>query len=185
MKTLSLVLLVSTAAVQVSAQDLTPERKPISSYSLDASSFIDALIKVASQFELPLAVEWIKSPNPIRLSRSNTNASEVLEAVVSVQGDYVWQLENGIVHVFQKTMIDDPRNPLNVRIDTLPDGRWTANDADNFMFQAIGQAVRSIGPKVVPVPRPSSSGSAHPPGPLRKLCAAWACAAECARSAER
>jgi len=157
MKTLPLVLLVSTAAVRVSAQDLTPERIPIPSYSLQASSFIDALIKVASQFEIPLAVEWIKSPDalkPIRLSRYNTTASEVLAAVVSAQGDYGWRIESGIVHVFQKTMVDDPRNPLNVRIDTLPDVRWTVNDADNFLFQSIGQVVRWTGPKELEVPSP-------------------------------
>jgi hypothetical protein len=155
MKTLLLVLLVSTAAIRVLAQDLTPAKNAVPSYSLQTDTFIDALVKVASQFELPLAVEWIKSPDtlkPIRFSRSNATAGEVLDAVVSAQGDYTWRLENGVVHIFQKTMLDDPRNPLNVRIDTLPNGSWTVNDADNFMFQSIGQAVRGIGPKVVPVP---------------------------------
>jgi hypothetical protein len=91
---------------------------------------------------------------PIRLSWSNTNATEALDAVVSAHSDYAWQLENGIVHVFQKTLVNDPRNPLNVRIGTLSDGEWTVIDADNFLFQAIGPVVRSIEPKVVPVPSP-------------------------------
>jgi len=58
MKNLFLVLLVSTAAVRASAQDVTASGSRVPSYSLEASSFIDALIKVASRFELPLAVEW-------------------------------------------------------------------------------------------------------------------------------
>src|ERR1035438_5624137 len=114
MKTLSLALLVSTAAVRVSAQDLTPERKPVPSDSLQASSFVDALFKVASQFKLPLTVEWIKSPDtlkPIRLSRNYTTATEALDAVASAYRGYDWRLENGIVHVFQGSVVNDPRNP--------------------------------------------------------------------------
>lgn len=166
MKTLSLALLVSIAAVQVSAQDLTPERKPVPSDSLQSSSFIDALFKVASQFELPLAVEWMKSPDtlkPIRLSRNYTNAGEALDAVVSAQSDYDWRLESGIVHVFQKTIVNDPRNPLNART-TLPDGNWTVIDANNFLLQSIGPLVDSIGPKVVPVPAPFEEEPQFPLG---------------------
>lgn len=98
-----------------------------------------------------------KSPEalkPIRLPRSNTTASEVLDSVVKAYGGYAWQMDNDIVHVFHGAMVNDPRNPLNVRIDTVPDGRWTVNGADNFMFQSIGQAVRSIGPRVVLAPSP-------------------------------
>ena len=155
MKTLLLALLVSTAVVQVSAQDVSPAKIPVPS-SLQSSSFIDALLKVASQFKLPLAVEWIKSPDtlkPIRLSANYTTAGEALDAVVSAQGDYDWRMESGIVHVFQKTMVNDPRNPLNARIN-LPEGNWTVIDANNFLLQSIGPLVDSIGPKVVPVPAP-------------------------------
>ncbi len=157
MKALPLVLLVSTAAVRVSSQGLTPAAASVPSYSPQASSFIDALIKVASQFELPLAVEWIKSPDalkPISLSRSNMNASEVLDAIVSTHSDYAWRFEEGVVHVFPKTIVNDPRNPLNVRIGTLREGSWTVIDADNFLLQSVGPVVRSVEPKVVPVPSP-------------------------------
>jgi hypothetical protein len=89
---------------------------------------------------------------PVHFNRSNTNAGEVLDAVVSSYGDYTWQFENGIVHVFKKMTVNDPRNPLNVVISKVPDYLLTENDADKFLFQSIVQVVRSTGPKVLQVP---------------------------------
>jgi hypothetical protein len=129
--------------------------------SLQANSFIDALLKTASRFQLPLAVEWVQSPDtlkPVRLGASFATSTEAIEAIVSSHTDYAWQLENGIIHVFPKAMVNDPRNPLNVIVSQVPDRSWTVRDADNFLFQSIGQAVRSIGPKVLPVSSPAGHG---------------------------
>jgi hypothetical protein len=128
--------------------------------SLQAASFIDALLKTVSRFQLPLAVEWVQSPDtlkPVRVPPNFATPTEAVEVILSSHPDYAWQLENGVIHVFPKAMVNDPRNPLNVIVSRVPDRSWTVRDADNFLFQSIGQAVRSTGPKVLSVSSPADN----------------------------
>jgi hypothetical protein len=156
MKSLIPVLLVAVLAAPVPAQNDATARRQAA--SLQASSFIDALLKTASRFQLPLAVEWVQSPDTlkaVRLAPNVATPTEAIEAIVSSHTNYAWQLENGLIHVFPKAMVNDPRNPLNVIVTQVPDRSWTVRDADNFLFQSIGQAVRSTGPKVLSVSSPA------------------------------
>jgi len=127
----------------------------VSGYSLQAETFIDALLNIAARFELPLAVEWIKSADtlqPVRLSQPETTAAAILDAVVSSHQGYEWQLENGIVHVFPRTLVTDSRNPLNVRISGFPKGRITVAGADAFLFNSVTEIVRASLGKVESLP---------------------------------
>jgi hypothetical protein len=153
----ALVLVISAAPVPAQNDAATQVR---TSASLQANSLIDALLKTASRFQLPLAVEWVQSPETlraVRFSENFTRATEAFAAVLSSYTDYAWRLENGVVHVFQKTMVNDPRNPLNFIVSQVPDRFWTVRDADHFVFQSIGEAVRSTGPKVLSADSPAGS----------------------------
>jgi hypothetical protein len=162
MKSLISVLLValfaaSVPAQPVPAQNAAQDRTPA---SLQGSSLIDALLEVASRFQLPLAVEWVKSPETlraVRFSENFTTATEAFGGVLSSYAGYAWRLENGVVHVFPKTMVNDPRNPLNFVVDQIPNRLWTVKEADDFVFQSIGEAVRSTGPKVLSADLPAGS----------------------------
>ena len=152
------------AAVVILSCGLTPplQAQPtartnlkVSGYSLQADTFIDALLKIAARFELPLAVEWIKTADtlqPVRLSQDETTAAAVLDAVVSSHQGYEWQLENGIVHVFPRTLVADSRNPLNVRISGFPKDQVTVAGADAFLFNATTEIVRASLGKVESLP---------------------------------
>jgi hypothetical protein len=151
-KALLPLFLISTLAAQVPTQDRTRLETRVPAYVLDASSFIDALIKTASRFEFPLAVEWIKSPaalKPVRFSRNNVSAAAVLDAVVSAQSGYAWQVVNGVVHVFNTATINDPRNPLNILVAEVPDRAWTAKSVDDFLFDSVRDGVRGPGRKII------------------------------------
>lgn len=87
----------------VSLSGQTPDllTEPIENYSLYANSFIDALLKISAQFQLPLGVEWVKTADTmkaVRLSRSNTTAADVIQAMVSMNAGYDWRMEDGVVH---------------------------------------------------------------------------------------
>jgi hypothetical protein len=150
------VLLVAALAAPLLAQNDATTRDRAA--SLRASSFIDALMETVSRFQLPLAVEWVQSPDtlkPVRLPRNFATPTEAVEVILCSHADYAWRLESGVIHVFEKAMVNDPRNPLNVIVSQVPNRSWTVRDADNFLFQSIGQAVRSTGPKVLSVSSPS------------------------------
>jgi len=154
MKVLSLLLacgLIGPTQAQVSS----PANKRVADYSVQADTFIDALLKIAARFELPLAVEWIKSADtlqPVRLSQKETIAAAVLDAVVSSRQGYAWQLESGVVHVFPRTLLTDSRNPLNMRITGFPKHPVTVAGANAFLFNASTETMRASQGKVESLP---------------------------------
>ncbi|MGB7762685.1 MAG: hypothetical protein WBL61_22820 [Bryobacteraceae bacterium] len=104
-------------AVSTSGQQL-PSRE-VQDYSLEAPTFLEALLKASADFQFPLGVEWVKSADtlkPVQLSRSSVTAEEVIQAVVSMHAGYEWRLEDGVVHVFNTALMGAARNPLNAKL---------------------------------------------------------------------
>jgi len=148
MRALVSVALVCGLAAPIQAQDPIRPNGKESPDSLQANSFIDALIKVATRFELPLAVEWVKSADtlrPVQLNQLETSASAMLNAVVSSHGGYSWELENGVVHVFERSVVSDTRNPLNIVVGKFPADPVTVPYADNYLFETVREVVRPTG----------------------------------------
>ncbi len=117
----------------------------VENYSLEASSFLDALLKISAQFQLPMGVEWVKSPDtlrPIHFSRPRTTMTEILQAVVSAPAGYDWRMEDGVVHVFEHNLREDTRNPLNVVIKSFDEQPETIGWANNNLHQMVDQVVR-------------------------------------------
>ena len=141
------VLLACGLAAPIQAEDRIHPNGNAPANSLQATSFIDALIKIATRFQLPLAVEWVQSGDtlqPIRLDQLES-ASAILDAVLSTHNGYSWQLENGVLHVFERSLVSDTRNPLNVVVDTFSGDPVTVPYADNFLFEAVREVVRPTG----------------------------------------
>jgi hypothetical protein len=93
-----------------------------SSYSISAPDWLHALVKVASDFQLPMGIEWIKvTDNPIRISRSwrDTTPLAILQDVVKAYPGYELEASNGVVHVFSAAMKGDRADVLNTRIGTF------------------------------------------------------------------
>ncbi len=93
-----------------------------SGYSLDAEDLLHALVKVASAFELPMGIEWIKvTDNPIRLSRSwwDTTPLAILRDVVKAYPGYELEVRDGVAHVFPTAMKGDRADVLNTHIGTF------------------------------------------------------------------
>jgi hypothetical protein len=135
-------------APPIQAQNQIRQNREGPADSLQASSFIDALIKIATRFEIPLAVEWVQSADtlrPVRLEPTETSAAAMLDAVLATHKGYSWQLENGILHVFERSLAGDSRNPLNVAVGTFPEVPVTVPYADNFLFETVREVARPTG----------------------------------------
>jgi hypothetical protein len=117
----------------------------VPNYSLEANNFIDALLKVSNQFQFPLGVEWVKSEDtlkPVRFSRSGTTVNDIIQAVLSQYAGYEWRTEDGVVHVFQRDLITDTRNPLNITIKRIGEESETVGWANNNLLQMVSHVVR-------------------------------------------
>jgi hypothetical protein len=142
----SLLLIAASASAQqppVVASD--PATVEVRDFSLHATSFPDALLKVAARFQLPLGVEWVRSADTLKavqIARSNTTAADIIQAVVLMYHGYDWRLEDGVVHVFQRDLVNDTRNPLNITITEFDQQSETVAWANNNLFQRVTHVVR-------------------------------------------
>jgi hypothetical protein len=132
-------------AQQTSVQPPKSSTLEVQDYSLEANSFIDALLKISVQFRLPLGVEWVRTEDllkPIRFSWSHATATDVVQSVVSVQAGYDWRTEDNVVHVFKRDLVEDNRNPLNITIESFDEQPETVAWADNDLYQMVSHVVR-------------------------------------------
>ena len=113
----------SASAQQSSLQFPKSSIGEVQSYSLEATCFIDAVLKLSARFQFPLGVEWVKSADtlkPVRFSETYTTVADVIQSVVSRHAGYDWRTEDGVIHVFQRDLVKDSRNPLNITLDSWP-----------------------------------------------------------------
>ena len=109
----------SASAQQSSVQVPNSPTVDLQNVSLEANTFIDALLKISTQFRFPLALEWVKSAEtlrPVRFFRKRASAADVIQAVVADQPGYDWRTEDGVMHVFHRDLVKDSRNPLNITV---------------------------------------------------------------------
>ena len=136
-----------TQQSSVQAPNSTTDEVP--QFSLEAKSFIDALLKVSARFQFPLGVEWVKTADtlkPVQFSRSHATVKDVIDAVVSTHAGYEWRTEDGVVHVFQRDLVNDDRNPLNIIIKSFnefDEQGYTVGWAGTILFHKLRNVVRT------------------------------------------
>jgi hypothetical protein len=95
-------------------------RRKLPNYSLEGVTFLEALICVTSEFQIPTGIEWVYTPDAkTRFSQSWQDASvqEILDAIVSRQQGYEMQVKDGIVRIRPPNLIPDRENFLKMRVD--------------------------------------------------------------------
>ena len=147
----SVTLLLSVAsalAQQSSLQFPKSSVGEVQSYLLEANCFIDALLKLSARFQFPLGVEWVKSADtlkPVRFSQTHATVKDVIQSVVSMHAGYDWRTEDGVVHVFQRDLVKDSRNPLNITVKEFGwNHKMILSEANSLLAQLVGQVVNPL-----------------------------------------
>jgi hypothetical protein len=90
-----------------------------------------------------LGVEWIKTADTLKpVSRNRATVADILDSVVSSHAGYEWRTEDGVVHVFQRDLVKDSRNPLNIKINSFDQKPQTVGWANNNLDQMVSHVVR-------------------------------------------
>jgi hypothetical protein len=127
------------------------------SYSLNVIGLLDALMKTAGDFQLPIGIEWIRQADPTaRFIRSwqHSDLSTILRDIVKSVPGYELEITNGVVHVFHTAVHGDRSNILNTRI-----GTFQVNN-EPVMFAAYRLAVQVRRTMVPPDPNRPPIGRA-------------------------
>jgi hypothetical protein len=95
---------------------------PVVNYSLTADRSLDALVKAAGAFHIPIGIEWIKAADaPTKFSHSwrQTTPLAILQDIVKAYPGYAMETGNGVVHVFPAAMRGDSSDVLNYHLDSF------------------------------------------------------------------
>jgi hypothetical protein len=77
----------------------------VKNYALSADSFLGALVEVATQFEIPVGIEWSKNDETMRkvsLAWTDADVRQVIQELVDTQHEYEFDVADSVVHIFPK-----------------------------------------------------------------------------------
>jgi hypothetical protein len=100
----------------------TKLRTNVSSYQVQANNFVEALTRVASEFRIPMGIEWLDAPAArarLTLSWKDVTVKEVLQAIVKTQPGFKLVVRTGVVHVLSPDRVPDRENPLKLSINAF------------------------------------------------------------------
>src|SRR5712692_6379653 len=96
--------------------DLTVKlSKHVTNYNLGVFNFLEALIRVSNDFQIPMGIVWVNSPAEraeLPFAWKDATVREIIEGIAQTQPGYQVQIKNGVVHVSPRALIPDRENFL-------------------------------------------------------------------------
>jgi hypothetical protein len=158
---LILVSLLASAGIAIQAQSQGSRLDlKVEVFDSDQSSSLDQLIELGKRFHIPMGIEWSYKANekvaaPIHLV--DVAVSEIVKQILKQQPGYDFEERWGIVHIYDRSLLIDKANFLNLR---LPEFRVT----DENLFGVTFNLRVSIKQMLHPTP---GYGGGHGYGPGR------------------
>ena len=114
-------LLAPTAWASPLPDDLSAKlNKPVTSYNLGVSNFAAALLRVSNDFQIPMGIVWVNTPQAraeLPFAWKDATVQEIIEALAKSQAGYKVETRNGVVHVFPSGIIPAPQDFLKLNIE--------------------------------------------------------------------
>ncbi|MEO8663643.1 MAG: hypothetical protein ABI693_34620 [Bryobacteraceae bacterium] len=129
----------------------------VEAYSLHCESLEDALTTVASDFQIPMGIQWIRdtqTSHRIDQSWNHVTASEIIKSLVSAYPGY--EVRVGDVVEILPSAIDDEHDFLRLRVPSFQArNKWIA-EADSTLHYLVKRLARHLPP---PTPDEGEAGS--------------------------
>jgi hypothetical protein len=90
----------------------------VAEYRLANLNFVEALIRIGSDFKLPMGIVWVNTPtarSKADFAWRNVAVRDILETVTEGQPEYAVVVTNGIVHISTKAILPE-QNFLLLRL---------------------------------------------------------------------
>jgi hypothetical protein len=123
------ILAVTILAGIASGQQVAPRRDiqqilstKVPHYVVKATNLLQAAALIASDFDLPMGVEWHGEPSvtkEITREWDNATVERILYDTASFDVEYQVQVSNGVVHLRKPGLADSPRNPLSIKVPSF------------------------------------------------------------------
>lgn len=122
-------------------------RTNVNSYQLQANNFVEALTRAASDFQIPMGIEWVNRPGArarVNLSWKNATIREVLQAIVKTQPGFTMLVGSSVVHVSSSDLVPDHENPLKLKINAFEVHNAPVESASRQLHEVVR---RTLSPK--------------------------------------
>jgi hypothetical protein len=113
-------------------------------YSISAMGLADALALTSNEFQLPIGIEWVRDEDTRRsFTRTwrDQTVRQILHSIVEAYPGYNIQVEDSLVHVFRRDLLNDGRNFLNLKI---PDFFTVRQEGSGIANQQLESVVQNI-----------------------------------------
>lgn len=125
----------------------------VKSYTLNADNFLDALARVATQFQLPMGVQWSENSETLRKvssTWSDVDAQQIIQELVNVHPGYEFDVSDGVVHVFPAWTKSSQQDFVHLKLEKFV--------VDNQVPEAATHQLRDL-IKLTVSPRHSQAGA--------------------------
>jgi hypothetical protein len=88
-------------------------------YELGSINFVEALVRVSCDFQIPLGIAWINAPKEkekVPFAWKQATVQEIIQSIVGSDPNYQVQFKNGVIRVFPAGTIPDAQNFLQLKI---------------------------------------------------------------------
>jgi hypothetical protein len=123
----------------------------VAAYTLSANDFAHALIRLACKFNLPMGIEWVRSPGTLKkvsLSWKNATIQQMLDTLVKSQPGYQLEISNGVAHVFPGSINSSQQDFLTLKIEKF--------EVHNQVVEIASHDLRDLVRRRISPPPPSS-----------------------------
>jgi len=124
-------------------------RTGVHSYQLQANNFVEALTRVASDFQIPIGIEWVNTPAArarLTLSWKDATVRDVLQAIVKTQPGFKMLVGTSVVHVSSPDLVPDRENPLRLNINAF--------EVHNVPVEFASRELHNVVKRTISPPRP-------------------------------
>jgi hypothetical protein len=122
----------------------------VPAYTLREPDFVHALAATASKFNLPIGIEWARSPETLRkVNRSweNTSVQQILTSIVDSQPGYRLDVDNGLVHVYLNKMSPEKKDFLNLKVDRFELRHEVLETGSRKLHEVIKSKITPVQPQ--------------------------------------
>jgi hypothetical protein len=116
--------------------------KPVTSFTAQGLSLVDALLQLGQQEEIPLGIEYVdreSQETPTIVKMEKTTVGAILEKLVAQERGCSWRVREGVLTVTQGSAEPARENLLNRMIPQFSVSRCSVSEASNLLWMDLEQ----------------------------------------------
>jgi hypothetical protein len=85
-----------------------------------STDLANTLVFVATEYRVPIVAELTSTEDPkVDIASGKATARQLLNSLIAKSPEYVWQEQAGVVHFYNKTILNAPAHPFNFKLKTF------------------------------------------------------------------